>query len=136
MYICGSLFAKSIEDGGAIALLLLSLLLISSLYTFSRFVWLNTITAIILGILVSHRDRMHLLYAATRLSSGRILLTNNNRPDRVSFSTFLTHASDIERIWQIRALNAFFSPLRSWVTVWGRMYLLLYDELNSRMRTK
>lgn len=99
---------RKLQIGALQSLILMALLVFSSAYTFSRYAWASTGLAILLGISVSRRDKMHWLYLAA--GAGVAAFFYNLIATLVAFrlSGQLVDSSDIVRVEQIRALKAFF----------------------------
>lgn len=55
---------KKLGIGGFTSLVIVTCLLSSSIFTFSRFMWIYTVFGALLGLAVGKKDRMHLLYFA------------------------------------------------------------------------
>jgi hypothetical protein len=99
---------RKLDIGGLKAFLIVALFLISSVFTFSRYIWASTAFALCLGMIVSRKDKLHLVYLAgiTAVSAyfyGPISVLMDLR-----FSSALAAASDKPRVWQIVALKKFF----------------------------
>jgi len=99
---------KNLQIGGLKSFFILGLLLTSTLYTFSRFIWANTVLALCLGILVSRRDKMHLVYLSVAAAVSLYFLDVISALAALRFSDTLVGASDLERTRQIIALKQFF----------------------------
>ena len=99
---------RKLRIGAVQSLVLMALFIFSSAYTFSRYSWASTGLAIILGIAVSRRDKMHWLYIAA--GAGIAALSYNLLATLIAFrfSGELVDSSDNVRVEQIRALKAFF----------------------------
>ncbi len=87
--------------------LLISLMVISSLFSFSRFLWAHTVTALVLGLLLGKKDRFQailigVLGTFTAISLPFIIVVVSLR-----FSTSVVTNSDVDRIQQVAALKNF-----------------------------
>ena len=99
---------KRLQIRGGIACLVVALLLFSSLYTFSRFIWASTALAAALGMFVARRDKIVLLYLALSAAATAYFFPLLSGLVTLRFSTALAGSSDLERIQQIVALKQFF----------------------------
>lgn len=88
--------------------IIFDLMIISSLFTFSRFLWGNTILAIVLGMIVAKKDRLHLLYIGVASAAAIYFFELIEAVVEVRFSDTFVDASDIDRKMQNLALNNFF----------------------------
>lgn len=89
------------------ALLMIFLLIVSVLFSFSRYLWVFTVAALLLGLIVGKKDRFQvalitLLGTLTAISLPFLVVVVALR-----FSTALVTSSDIERTLQIIALREF-----------------------------
>ncbi len=99
---------KRLRIGGLVSLIMVSLLIVSSVFTFSRFLWGYTALGGVLGMLVAKRDRMHLLYLAGAAAVGAYFFKLLVTVVELRFSTQIADSSDAERILQRGALESFF----------------------------
>ena len=88
-------------------LLMIALMVISSLFSFSRFLWAHTVMALVLGLLLGKKDRFQailvgILSALTAFSLPFIIVVVSLR-----FSTSVVTDSDADRIQQVAALKNF-----------------------------
>lgn len=88
-------------------LLMLSLMVVSSLFSFSRFLWAHTVLALVLGLLLGRKDRFQailvgVLCALTAMSLPFLIVVISLR-----FSTSVVTDSDADRIQQVAALKNF-----------------------------
>jgi hypothetical protein len=99
---------KKLKIGIWAALAIMGLLLFSSIYAFSRFLWVSTIFGFMLGFLVAKKDKLHLVYVGA--TAAFIAYFFNVLSAIVTFrlNEDLVNASDIERVIQQRALHKSF----------------------------
>lgn len=99
---------KRLSIGRLSGVVICALLSISVIYTFSRFIWISAALAMLLGMLVSKRDKMNLVYLAS--FAAVVLYSFSLIADLIAlrFSDALAGSSDAERTWQIKALTDFF----------------------------
>ncbi|MGI4758810.1 MAG: O-antigen ligase family protein [Janthinobacterium lividum] len=95
--------------GWFVALGVFLTLLASSLYTFSRFIWISTLFGCLLGLLLGRRDKLNLMYLSAAGAAIIIFFPLIATVVTLRFSSVLSGASDAERIWQITALQDLFS---------------------------
>ena len=92
---------------GGRALLMLLLLLISDLFSFSRYLWVFTVVAIVCGLILGKKDKFQLtlitLLSVAVLSTLPLLITVVS----LRFSSKVTTSSDVERTEQVGALQDF-----------------------------
>jgi hypothetical protein len=90
------------------ALLVVGLLLVSSVYTFSRYLWICTAIALCLGICISRKDKVNVVYLAITAAGALLFREQLLMLIDLRFSNALAGASDKVRVWQIDALREFF----------------------------
>lgn len=99
---------KRLRIGGITSFVVVGLLLVSSVFTFSRFLWFYAAVAAALGLMAGRRDRMHLWYFSAAVAvvafNSKILLTIVG----LRFSTRVVGSSDQARTLQKGALVSFF----------------------------
>jgi hypothetical protein len=105
---------RRVRVGWYLALPIFVILLASSLYTFSRYIWLSTVLATALGLFIGRKDRLNLFYLTITglvvVAFFPILVTVIS----LRFSSNLSGASDEVRIWQIAVLEQFFASAPLW----------------------
>lgn len=99
---------RRLDLSGLFSLVLVVCYLVSSVFTFSRFIWLYTAVAAVLGLVAGKRDKMHVLYVggltvATAYSFDLLWTIFQLR-----FSSQVVDSSDADRILQKGALERFF----------------------------
>ncbi len=99
---------KRLHLRGGVAVLCVALLCFSSLYTFSRFIWISTVLAALLGSFIARRDKIVLLYLSISAAATAYFFPVLSALVTLRFSTALAGSSDIERTWQIVGLKQFF----------------------------
>jgi|SRR5271168_3502911 len=99
---------KRLHMRGLEAFLIVGLFLISSLYTFSRYLWASTAVALCLGIFVSKKDKLHIFYLGTFVALAAFFHEQLSILIDLRFSNALAGSSDQTRMWQIGALWKFF----------------------------
>lgn len=97
-----------LQIGRLKACFIVALILVSSLYTFSRYLWVCTAFAMCLGIFLSRKDKFNLIYVATAGAVASIFHEQLWLLINLRFSNALAGASDQTRVWQISALREFF----------------------------
>jgi hypothetical protein len=90
------------------SLAIVSLLLFSSIFTFSRFLWANTVVGIVLGMFVARKDKMHILYIGGAVGATLCFFDQISTLIALRFSDKFVDSSDIERVIQKVALQRFF----------------------------
>jgi O-antigen ligase len=92
---------------GGRALLMLLLLLISDLFSFSRYLWVFTVVAIVCGLILGKKDRFQLtlitILSVAVFATLPLLITVVS----LRFSSKVTTSSDVERTEQVAALQEF-----------------------------
>jgi hypothetical protein len=99
---------KRLKIRSALAALSVALLIFSSLYTFSRFIWGSVLLAALLGVSIARRDKIVLVYVALTAAATAYFFPVLSTLVALRFSDALAGSSDIERVWQISALKEFF----------------------------
>ncbi len=99
---------KRLNISSFTSVLMVALLIASSIFSFSRFLWGYTVVAAILGILVSKRDKMHWLYLSISTAAVGYYFTTIALLIQLRFSQDVVDASDSERVLQSSALQHFF----------------------------
>ena len=94
---------RSLESLGMVALLIAS-----SVFTFSRFLWGYTAFAALLGIVVSKRDKMHWLYLSVSTVAVGFYFNALALLVQLRFSQEIVDSSDSDRVLQSGALQRFF----------------------------
>jgi hypothetical protein len=95
--------------GNLRAALIILLLLISVVFSFSRYFWGFTAFAFLLGLMLGKRDKFQLVLAAVIGLSVVASLPALTAVYQLRFSTEVAGASDVERDEQIPALERFFA---------------------------
>jgi O-antigen ligase len=99
---------KKLRIGAVAGVVMMVLLLMSALYTFSRYLWATAAVAVVLGIVVAKRDRLHWLYLGVSGAATAIFFPVISTLVAFRFSNELVESSDVVRVDQVRALQAFF----------------------------
>ncbi len=99
---------KRLHIGGLQASVITALFIISSLYTFSRYLWGSTAVAFCLGILISKKEKLHWIYLGGAATLLAVFYEQISFLFELRFSDALAGASDRTRVWQMDALNKFF----------------------------
>jgi len=99
---------KRLQIGNAVSLAMIVLFILSSILTFSRFIWANALAGFILGMLVAKKDRMHVIYIGVTTAATIWYFYAIAAIVNVRFSERQTDSSDMERIRQNVALKSFF----------------------------
>ena len=95
--------------GWLLALCLFLVLLASSLYTFSRFIWISTLFCCLVGLLLGRKDQLNLVYLSAAGVVTVIFLPLVVTIVSLRFSSPLSAASDAARVWQMSALKELFT---------------------------
>ncbi len=99
---------KKLGIGSLRAVSMMVLLMLSALYTFSRYLWASAAMGIVLGMFAAKRDRLHWLYVAVAGAATAYFFPLISALVAFRFSDQLVESSDVERVDQIRALKGFF----------------------------
>ena len=91
-----------------VAALVVMLLVFSSVYTFSRFIWANTVIAVLLGLILAGGDKIILVYFMLTAGATAYLFPLLSALVTLRFSTEVAGSSDGTRVEQIAALKQFF----------------------------
>jgi hypothetical protein len=90
------------------ALAMVGLFLLSSVFTFSRFLWGYTVVGVVLGLLVARKDKMHILYFGAAAAAVIYFFDQISILITLRFSDKFVDSSDIERTIQKISLKRFF----------------------------
>lgn len=99
---------KHLRVGPWTSFLVTALFVVSTIDTFSRYIWASTLLAALLGMLVSRRDRMHWVYIGLAALTIAIFLRNVIELVELRFFSPLASESDLQRVGQIASLKRFF----------------------------
>jgi hypothetical protein len=94
--------------GSITSVLVTGLLIFSAIFTFSRFLWGNTALAVLLGLLVAKKEKVHLIYIAAATAVSVYFFDLLYVVVTLRLSNNIADSSDIERVVQGRTLHAFF----------------------------
>ncbi len=101
-------FRRELRIKQSVAVIFSALLLFSIVLTFSRYLWAFGVVAIILGLLISKKERVHLFFIALVLSLTVYAFQFVSAIFELRFSEKTADYSDSPRIVQQAALNDFF----------------------------
>jgi hypothetical protein len=92
---------------GGRALLMIFVLAVSDLFSFSRYLWVFTVVALVLGLIVGRKDRFQVALIAILTGLTLISLPFLLVIIALRFSTTVVTSSDADRIQQVAALRVF-----------------------------
>ncbi|WP_083346144.1 O-antigen ligase family protein [Terriglobus roseus] len=99
---------KRLRIGALSSFLIVALFVTSSLFTFSRFIWVSTLFAFFLGMLLAEKDRMRWVYLGVAGAVTLYFISMITDLIELRFASSLATASDQVRAWQIAKLKEFF----------------------------